>query len=341
MYHFCTYFDRHYLVRGLSLYYSLLEHAGTFKLYILCFDTLTYNTLKVLELNGVELISLEALERFDPELAETKCTRTLMEYYFTCTPCLQLYVLSNFQDVHVLTYLDADLFFFSSPEPLFAEMGAGSILIGRHRFSPRLRHLEVYGVHAVSMLAFRNDSNAIECLRWWRDRCIEWCYDREEKGKFADQKYLDDWPTRFPGTVVTQHKGADLAPWNISGYELSERESSIFVDNDPLIFYHFHMLRTVNPVWFDTGLRVYGVQLSSIIRRRIYAPYIRKLHSLMEQLDPSNTRALRYERPAGEIGFDELLCSGDDLPLVFRPLVAETLTLWANSYAARPDRVDP
>ena len=38
----------------------------------------------------------------------------------------------------------------------------------------------------------------IAALRWWRERCIEWCYDCVEGDRFADQRYLDRLPGMFP-----------------------------------------------------------------------------------------------------------------------------------------------
>ena len=54
----CTYFDSAYLTRGLALYSSLLEHAGDFRLWILCLDEECLRILKALALGNVVLISL-------------------------------------------------------------------------------------------------------------------------------------------------------------------------------------------------------------------------------------------------------------------------------------------
>ncbi len=197
-YYFCTYFDKNYLDKGLALYHSLLQHCKLFTLYILCMDDDVYRELRALNLESVTLLSLSEFEWEDQKLIESKTKRSLIEYYFTCTPSLILKILEGNKNITSLTYLDADLYFFSSPEPLYAEMEGYSIGIVGHRFPDSLKHLEKYGVYNVGLLSFQNDRNGITCLRWWRDRCLTWCYDRIEDGKFADQKYLDDWPTRFP-----------------------------------------------------------------------------------------------------------------------------------------------
>ena len=285
MYYFCTYFDQNFLTRGLALYRSLLEHCPDFKLWVLCMDHTSYGILEKLDLPGIHPLFIEEFERNDQLLLSAKQNRSRIEYYFTCTPSLPLYILNNWPEVDLITYLDADLFFFASPTPLFEELRDSSIAITGHRFPPHLRDRERYGIYNVGWLSFRRDENALACLHWWRERCIEWCYDREEDGRFADQKYLDDWPSRFQNLVVLEHKGANLAPWNLANYQLhSLKGNAAMVDEQPLIFFHFHGLKKIawwlyNPHWSD-----YGANSSMVLRRRIYAPYLRTLFDVNRQL---------------------------------------------------------
>jgi hypothetical protein len=248
-----------------------------FRLWVLCFDDLAYETLQKLALPEVDAISLKDFEEGDEELLRAKGNRSRVEYYFTCTPSLPLYILRNHPEVDVITYLDADLFFFSDPSPIYRELDRGSVLIVGHRFPPRLRHLEVYGVYNVGLLSFRRDDAALQCLYWWRERCLEWCYDRVEDGRFADQKYLDDWPTRFQHVVVLRHKGAGLAPWNVENYSLALENEHVLVDSQPLVFFHFQGLKQIKQWLYDPGLAQYGVYADSLLKRSIYGSYIREL----------------------------------------------------------------
>jgi hypothetical protein len=241
-------------------------------------DHTAYEILEKLHLPGVHPLSLEEFERNDELLLRAKQNRSRIEYYFTCTPSLPLYILSNWPEVDLITYLDADLFFFASPAPLFEELGDGSIAIIGHRFSQHMRHLQKFGIFNVGWLSFRRDDDAFACLYWWRERCIEWCYDREEDGRFADQKYLDDWASRFKNVVVLEHKGANLAPWNVSNYRLYHDKSGILiVDNQPLIFFHFHGLKTITNWLYDPSWIFYSVKSSAILRKKIYAAYLKAL----------------------------------------------------------------
>lgn len=280
MYSFCTSFDRNYLPRGLALYRSLREHCPGFRLWVLCLDSATHEALTRLALPEVEPIALQDFESGDAPLLEAKANRSRVEYYFTCTASLVLYVLDHWPALDLVTYLDADLFFFASPAPLFEELGSGSVAIIGHRFSPGLRHREVYGVYNVGWVSFRRDAQARECLEWWRAQCLAWCYDRVEGGRFADQRYLDDWPTRFRNVVVLQHRGANLAPWNVGNHRLRSPDGgAVLVDGEPLIFFHFHALRQVTRWLYDPRWAAYGVRPSGVLRRRIYRPYLAALRA--------------------------------------------------------------
>src|SRR5205807_9801556 len=94
MRYFCTYFDRHYLVRALALYESLKRHCPDFKIWMLCMDEESYATLAKLKLPEVSLLTLSDLERDDPPLRQAKTNRSLLENYLTCTPSFHLFLLS-------------------------------------------------------------------------------------------------------------------------------------------------------------------------------------------------------------------------------------------------------
>ena len=302
---FCTFFDRNYLSRGLALYRSLQEHCPEFRLWVLCMDEATYHYLTRLGLPGLEPIALKDFEAGDAPLLAAKQNRSRVEYYFTCTPSLPLYVLNHRPAVDLVTYLDADLYFFACPEPLFDELGSGSIAIIGHRFPPRLRSLEEWGLYNVGWLSFRRDDHALACLTWWRGKCIEWCHDRIEDGRFADQKYLDDWPSRFRHVVVLEQRGANLAPWNLAGCRLhSTDRKTVMADGDPLIFFHFHGLKRIAPWLYDPDWATFGVTPSTVLRRQIYLPYLRALcdaSRLFPQLSgvvpPSGIGSIRQESP--------------------------------------------
>jgi len=320
---FCTYFDRNYLPRGLALYRSLREHCPAFRLWVLCMDDATHDCLTRLGLPGLEPIALKDFEAGDAALLAAKANRSRVEYYFTCTPSLLLYVIGCWPAVDLLTYVDADLFFFAPPEPLLDEMGAGSVGIIGHRFSPHLRSREQFGRYNVGWLSFRRDEEALECLRWWRDRCLEWCYDRVEEGRFADQKYLDDWPERFRGVVVLGHPGANLALWNLGNHRLASPDgTTVLVDGVPLIFFHFHGLRRVASWLYDPDWTAYGVVPTAVLRRSVYRPYLRAWREALGELPcPAGRGSIRAKprgapvplsrRAAGRVR--RLLAAGRDL----------------------------
>jgi hypothetical protein len=290
---FCTYFDHTYVARGIALIRSLARHSSEFRISVLCLDDVCYETLRAIGMSNVDTISLRELEAVDPLLLDAKANRSRPEYYFTCTPSLLLHMLGRTSERETVTYLDADTWFFADPTPLLDELHHGSVAIVAHRFPPRLKDRNQYGIYNVGWLTFRRDENGLKAASWWRERCIEWCYRRVEPGRYADQKYLDDWPTRFNGVTVLQHKGANVAPWNVESYSVRSVNSTLLVDEQRLIFFHYSGLRQLLGPLYDLGLNAYGVRPSREVLKQIYSPYLRELIDIGRELQEVSVRPPR------------------------------------------------
>lgn len=286
MQHFCTYFDINYLPRARALHASLLEHCPDFHLHALCFDDESYKRLTESAPSRVTAIRLADFERAHPALLSIKATRTQVEYYYTCGPCLPLYVFGQWPEADLVTYLDADLYFFSSPQPLFDELANRSIGAMPHQL-PAFRKQRRQGIYNVGWLSFRRDRDGIACLEWWRDRCIEWCYDRYEDGKYADQFYLDQWPRMFHGFYEYDHPGANVAVWNVNDHRLSVRNGRVYCGDRPLIFYHFHGLKQLSRFIFNTNLSITLRPPNPVLKHHVYLPYILQLQALAERVNPT------------------------------------------------------
>lgn len=250
------------------MYRSLLCYGGEFQLWIICFDNLAYELLGKLNLEKVTLVSLSEFE--DEELLRIKPQRTRQEYCWTCTPSAALYVMHTEPHVDAITYLDADLMFFSSPDLIFTEAENASIILTEHRYLPDFNDSITSGIYNVQFVMFRRDSQGLQALKWWRDRCIEWCFARVEDNKFGDQKYLDDWTERFAGVHVVQNLGAGVAPWNSAQYSLKKIEDQVYIEDKLLIFYHFHALKIHH---FNIGYSCDGYPIKTDVRNWIYRLY--------------------------------------------------------------------
>ncbi len=290
MLHFCTYFDHNYLSRGLTLYDSLRGHSSDFTLHVLALTPRCHEILKALALADINVIDLRSLEAELPELRAVKPGRKTVEYYFTLSPVWPRWLLDNYRDIDIITYVDGDTYFFDDPSLALAEMGGSSVAITPHRFPPRLEKLAKHGIYNVGWVGFRRDKEALACLDWWRAKCLEWCGDTVMgEGLYADQGYLDSWPERFANVRVIDHTGINMAPWNIAGSRLSAAPagavgSPVLADGRPLIFYHFHGLGQMFGLLYYPRLVEYQAPHTGLVRSHIYKPYVRALRRNEERL---------------------------------------------------------
>ena len=313
MLHFATLFDINYLSRGLALLDSLKKHSSSqLKLFVLCLDKETENFFKKNEFEHVVTINLNSIESWKNELAVSRENRTLVEYYFTLSPALPLYILENFKEIDFITTLDADIVFYDDPNLVFNSFKNHSILITPHRFSEKRKHLEVHGKYNVSFQSFRNDETGNQCLKWWLEKCIHWCKDEMDlkNNRYADQKYLDEFELIYGEKVkVLTEIGAGLAPWNIDNYTIGYNDSKLFVNSEPLIFYHFHHFRIYSKTIFITGVDFYGAITPSLVFDKLFLPYF----NLLIGQSNSNEKNIRYGSKGSSL---KLLIKNNDYVLL-------------------------
>lgn len=279
--YFCTLFDSGYLIKGVAMLQSLKQNCPGAQVYVLCMDVKTKILLGKLDLPFITCILLSDIE--DEELLTVKKDRGVAEYCWTLSSWITWYVLQNNPSIELITYLDADLLFYSSVDPVFDEIGGSSIAIIEHRFTPRLKDREVNGIYCVEWVSFRRDEEGQACLSHWREQCLEWCYYRLEEGRMGDQKYLDYWPEQYSSCHIIKHAGAGIAPWNYAQYKFdNESDGSITVEGELLIFYHFHQFQLLTNGKFDRISTFYTSECTEPMA--VYEKYENSLINVFESI---------------------------------------------------------
>lgn len=269
--HFVTLFDKNYAILGLALYGSLKRHAGDFCLWVVCMDSDTERLLLSLDLPNLNVIGLGEIENTD--LLMIKPGRTAGEYCWTMTPFSLNGVLKNNPHIRRVTYLDSDVFFFKDPRILLSELAntGKHVLITEHAYDPIYDQSVQCGRFCVQFVTMSNTPEGRHVCDWWESRCLEWCFNRMEDGKFGDQKYLDEWPVIFKDEVhVLTAVHETLAPWNV--------KRALSSDVVP-VMYHFHGLRFMN----RHRVRLYDGYDVGALAPRLYSEYITEIKKILAQ----------------------------------------------------------
>jgi len=292
---FCTLFDSNYLDKGLALYQSMKRHIEDFRLYIFAFDEKCFEILCDMAPENVIVLSVKDI--MTDRLREIRLERSRAEFCWTCTSVIIEYVLTQCKE-KICTYIDADIYFFSSPVNAIREIIEDNCSVGlvEHRFARDYeygRQIFRVGKYCIQFNTFLNNEEGLRILREWKEECLNWCYYRYEDGKIGDQKYPDKWKMKYSGVHESHDPGAGVAPWNLHLYSYAGREKDyIYLEyrgrRFPLVFYHFEGMKYLGhhsvfinlwkPAKRGTGRKVrliYGEYFRNIfrIRRDLYKIY--------------------------------------------------------------------
>ena len=291
MRYICTYFDINFLPRGMALIDSLDKYADDYTLYILALDTEVIEYFEKLKKKNINLITVnEYIEYF--KIDKSKYS-TQKEFYFSLTAGLCLYLLKNNNFIDLLLYLDADVYLFNNIDILYNEIGNYSISICSQRLP--WYNSKKYGLYNVGVNSFRNDEEGLKCLINWHTDCISW-----EKGQknykldfFSDQIWLDNWPSKYKNIKIIEHIGINTAPWNVMNYKITDQEGEYYINDKPLVIYHFSSLKYLgNNEWHGntsfTILNIKNVLFS------VYNQYLLNVNKYLEYNQMSNTLKIDF-----------------------------------------------
>ncbi|WP_445505948.1 putative nucleotide-diphospho-sugar transferase [Niallia sp. 03190] len=245
---FCTILTKGRVYQGLALLESLTKVIpNTFYLYVLCADEESFSLLKKINNKHLYLIQEKELEQ---EIVALKKQRKIHEYCWTLKPVLIEHLMMRYPLTKRVTYLDSDLYFWQNPTIIFAKQPDCSVLLSiEEKYKPswkkskKWKLIQITGLYNSGFISFKQDANALLAVKWWKEQCVSSCKISPEEGTFGDQKYLDDLPRLFSNVCMITTPGVNIGPWNYLKYHFSLVDSSIFIDEDKLIFYHFSSLR--------------------------------------------------------------------------------------------------
>lgn len=241
---YCTLSDKNYLKQGLALIRSL-RHTSTeeFEIYYLCMDDETFDA--VVQYDCVFAIKLPEVESYRPEILEYKNKKPYNEYCWALASIFTRFLLEEYS-VPSMMYIDADIYFYQDPLIVFNELGDRSVGIIRHRHNTAS---SPDGEFNVGIIYFKNDSDGIDCLRWWNDCLLH--ESRPDLATCGDQKYLEEFSKMYSTVAILDETFAHGAPWNYRLYvydHFLENGTIVWGDKvQPLVFNHFSKFSLDHP----------------------------------------------------------------------------------------------
>ena len=240
-----TYFticSKNYLAYALTLGRSLRAADPAARLVIFLADS----PLAPEDAPSIEFETIAAEELDLPNFADMALSYSIMEFNTAIKPACFEYLFDH-MGASSAVYLDPDIYVLKPLEHVEAAIADGAALVlTPHSLSPLddggdpddLRLLRS-GTFNLGFAAYRNEPDARDFLRWWKNRLSFDCRVALDEGIFVDQKWMDLAPSYIGSAKILRHPGYNAAYWNLLGRPITLVEGEWLASEKPLYFYHF------------------------------------------------------------------------------------------------------
>lgn len=174
------------------------------------------------------------LQRYQP--FELSCA--LKPYY-------ALHIFNQYPSVERLIYLDGDIHVFGKIE----QQSDAAITITPHRtryvnYLPGLDNFSTtellrYGVYNAGYFELLRKEETFKFLNWWAMLLEEYAFALPDKHIFTDQLWLSVIHSFFDDVHINKKPGYNAGFWNLIERTVTEKGESFFVNDEPLVFYHY------------------------------------------------------------------------------------------------------
>jgi len=231
-----------YLAQAKTLFDTLQKSNPSWKFILGLVDKNVNNV--DLSFMGCEIIEVEQIpiDGFDNMVK----SYSIVEFVTAVKPFYFTYLFENRNDVDKIIYFDPDIVVLGPLTDLENKLDEYDIILTPHFTTPikdslqlTEKHIFSTGVFNLGFLAVKRSANTSAMLKWWEDKLRTQCILDLTRGYFVDQLWMNLAPAYFDKVLIDKYPGYNMAHWNLHERTLTETPEGYFVNNVPLIFFHF------------------------------------------------------------------------------------------------------
>lgn len=192
-----------------------------------------FNLLEVHDI-GIERFD-QMCERYDITELNTAVKPFYIDYFFKTRP-----------DLESIIYFDPDIEIFDKLSGIEQGLVENNIVLTPHFWTPIFDNktnteqaMFVNGIYNLGFLAVKRSAETQKFIDWWKIKLETECYMDIQKGMFVDQLYCNMVPLYYEGVKIDKYPGYNISYWNLHERNLSGTPEKYFVNEKPLVFYHY------------------------------------------------------------------------------------------------------
>jgi hypothetical protein len=242
---------KNYLPRAKTLGDSIRTIDPNLPFYIFLSDELEGKV----DLTQEKYPIVEARSLGIPQCRDMAFYYNLLEFSCAIKPFCFQYLAQRYGHEKII-YFDPDIYVYSTLEPIIDLLTDNYMVLTPHITDlgqaaqgamPEASFLFV-GAYNLGFVALRICSEVAEFLAWWGERLVDRGFADPHDALHVDQKWIDLIPGLMgEKVVISRDPGLNAAQWNMHERQLTRHNSTYYLNDHPLVFFHHTSFDPHNP----------------------------------------------------------------------------------------------